>query len=106
MFAYSANQTDSDSENVFVLFFFFLFSCSFLLQLLWNYKLNLTTDPKFESVATEVCKSTITEVSLHRRRLRVQLPVKSSEAVSLKCCQTSFKQRSGRLGTDLHDRLD
>lgn len=35
-----------------------------LLQLLWNYKLNLTTDPKFESVATEVCKSTIAEVSL------------------------------------------
>lgn len=33
-----------------------------LLQLLWNYKLNLTTDPKFESVATEVCKSTIAEV--------------------------------------------
>uniref|UniRef100_A0A8C4HM05 Golgi apparatus protein 1 n=1 Tax=Dicentrarchus labrax TaxID=13489 RepID=A0A8C4HM05_DICLA len=25
-------------------------------HLLWNYKLNLTTDPKFESVATEVCK--------------------------------------------------
>lgn len=37
-----------------------------LLQLLWNYKLNLTTDPKFESVATEVCKSTIAEVSLQR----------------------------------------
>ena len=35
----------------------------FLHQLLWNYKLNLTTDPKFESVATEVCKSTIAEVS-------------------------------------------
>lgn len=35
-----------------------------LLQLLWNYKLNLTTDPKFESVATEVCKSTIAEVGL------------------------------------------
>ena len=33
-------------------------------QLLWNYKLNLTTDSKFESVATEVCKSTIPEVSL------------------------------------------
>uniref|UniRef100_A0A7N8YMC5 Golgi apparatus protein 1 n=1 Tax=Mastacembelus armatus TaxID=205130 RepID=A0A7N8YMC5_9TELE len=33
-----------------------------LSQLLWNYKLNLTTDPKFESVATEVCKSTITEI--------------------------------------------
>lgn len=33
-----------------------------LLQLLWNYKLNLTTDPKFESVAVEVCKSTISEV--------------------------------------------
>ncbi|KAL2762145.1 Golgi apparatus protein 1 isoform 1 precursor, partial [Daubentonia madagascariensis] len=30
-------------------------------HLLWNYKLNLTTDPKFESVAREVCKSTITE---------------------------------------------
>lgn len=33
------------------------------LQLLWNYKLNLTTDPKFESVAVEVCKTTISEVS-------------------------------------------
>ncbi|KAG5839255.1 hypothetical protein ANANG_G00203110 [Anguilla anguilla] len=32
-------------------------------HLLWNYKYNLTTDPKFESVAVEVCKSTITEVS-------------------------------------------
>uniref|UniRef100_A0A6Q2X410 Golgi apparatus protein 1 n=1 Tax=Esox lucius TaxID=8010 RepID=A0A6Q2X410_ESOLU len=31
-------------------------------HLLWNYKLNLTTDPKFESVAVEVCKSTITEI--------------------------------------------
>uniref|UniRef100_A0A671VUS2 Golgi apparatus protein 1 n=1 Tax=Sparus aurata TaxID=8175 RepID=A0A671VUS2_SPAAU len=31
-------------------------------HLLWNYKLNLTTDPKFESVATEVCKSTINEI--------------------------------------------
>ncbi|KAM7405726.1 hypothetical protein PAMP_000153 [Pampus punctatissimus] len=31
-------------------------------HLLWNYKLNLTTDPKFESVATEVCKSTIAEI--------------------------------------------
>ncbi|XP_029697019.1 Golgi apparatus protein 1 isoform X2 [Takifugu rubripes] len=31
-------------------------------HLLWNYKLNLTTDPKFESVAVEVCKSTISEV--------------------------------------------
>uniref|UniRef100_A0AAY4DAX3 Golgi apparatus protein 1 n=1 Tax=Denticeps clupeoides TaxID=299321 RepID=A0AAY4DAX3_9TELE len=31
-------------------------------HLLWNYKLNLTTDSKFESVAVEVCKSTITEV--------------------------------------------
>ncbi|XP_037103049.1 Golgi apparatus protein 1-like isoform X1 [Syngnathus acus] len=31
-------------------------------HLLWNYKLNLTTDPKFESVAMEVCKSTITEL--------------------------------------------
>uniref|UniRef100_A0A667YN86 Golgi apparatus protein 1 n=1 Tax=Myripristis murdjan TaxID=586833 RepID=A0A667YN86_9TELE len=30
-------------------------------HLLWNYKLNLTTDPKFESVAVEVCKSTIAE---------------------------------------------
>ncbi|XP_048015569.1 Golgi apparatus protein 1 isoform X1 [Megalobrama amblycephala] len=28
-------------------------------HLLWNYKLNLTTDPKFESVAIEVCKTTI-----------------------------------------------
>uniref|UniRef100_A0A8C2DXH7 Golgi apparatus protein 1 n=1 Tax=Cyprinus carpio TaxID=7962 RepID=A0A8C2DXH7_CYPCA len=28
-------------------------------DLLWNYKLNLTTDPKFESVAVEVCKTTI-----------------------------------------------
>lgn len=33
-------------------------------QLLWNYKLNLTTDLKFESVASEVCKSTIAEVGL------------------------------------------
>ncbi|XP_063053425.1 Golgi apparatus protein 1 [Engraulis encrasicolus] len=31
-------------------------------HLLWNYKLNLTTDPKFESVALEVCKSTIVEL--------------------------------------------
>ncbi|XP_012690177.2 Golgi apparatus protein 1b isoform X2 [Clupea harengus] len=31
-------------------------------HLLWNYKLNLTTDPKFESVAGEVCKSTIGEI--------------------------------------------
>ncbi|KAL7978740.1 hypothetical protein Chor_013229 [Crotalus horridus] len=31
-------------------------------HLLWNYKLNLTTDPKFESVAREVCKSTISEI--------------------------------------------
>ncbi|MEQ2224351.1 glycogenin glucosyltransferase glg1 [Ilyodon furcidens] len=31
-------------------------------HLLWNYKLNLTTDPKFESVATEVCRSTIAEI--------------------------------------------
>uniref|UniRef100_A0A8C3LZ86 Golgi apparatus protein 1 n=1 Tax=Chrysolophus pictus TaxID=9089 RepID=A0A8C3LZ86_CHRPC len=31
-------------------------------SLLWNYKLNLTTDPKFESVAREVCKSTIAEI--------------------------------------------
>uniref|UniRef100_A0A8C7QX71 Golgi apparatus protein 1 n=1 Tax=Oncorhynchus mykiss TaxID=8022 RepID=A0A8C7QX71_ONCMY len=30
-------------------------------HLLWNYKLNLTTDPKFESVAVEVCKTTITD---------------------------------------------
>uniref|UniRef100_A0A8D2NTW5 Golgi apparatus protein 1 n=1 Tax=Zosterops lateralis melanops TaxID=1220523 RepID=A0A8D2NTW5_ZOSLA len=32
------------------------------IELLWNYKLNLTTDPKFESVAREVCKSTIAEI--------------------------------------------
>ncbi|XP_030280961.1 Golgi apparatus protein 1 isoform X3 [Sparus aurata] len=31
-------------------------------HLLWNYKLNLTTDPKFESVANEVCKTTISEI--------------------------------------------
>ncbi|MBN3288098.1 GSLG1 protein, partial [Polyodon spathula] len=31
-------------------------------HLLWNYKFNLTTDPKFESVAVEVCKSTIPEI--------------------------------------------
>ncbi|XP_041917694.1 Golgi apparatus protein 1b isoform X1 [Alosa sapidissima] len=31
-------------------------------HLLWNYKLNLTTDPKFESVAGEVCKTTIGEI--------------------------------------------
>uniref|UniRef100_A0A8C6P216 Golgi apparatus protein 1 n=1 Tax=Nothobranchius furzeri TaxID=105023 RepID=A0A8C6P216_NOTFU len=31
-------------------------------HLLWNYKLNLTTDPKFESVAVEVCKMTIPEI--------------------------------------------
>uniref|UniRef100_A0AAX7V6R8 Golgi apparatus protein 1 n=1 Tax=Astatotilapia calliptera TaxID=8154 RepID=A0AAX7V6R8_ASTCA len=31
-------------------------------ELLWNYKLNLTTDPKFESVAVEVCKTTISEI--------------------------------------------
>ncbi|KAK7122114.1 hypothetical protein R3I93_023051 [Phoxinus phoxinus] len=31
-------------------------------HLLWNYKLNLTTDPKFESVAVEVCKSTISGI--------------------------------------------
>ncbi|XP_049579323.1 Golgi apparatus protein 1 isoform X1 [Syngnathus scovelli] len=31
-------------------------------HLLWNYKLNLTTDPKFESVAVEVCRSTISEI--------------------------------------------
>lgn len=41
--------------------------CSF--QLLWNYKLNLTTDPKFESVATEVCRSTIAEVSATGRQV-------------------------------------
>ncbi|XP_066541747.1 Golgi apparatus protein 1b [Hoplias malabaricus] len=31
-------------------------------HLLWNYKLNLTTDSKFEAVAVEVCKSTISEL--------------------------------------------
>ncbi|XP_039530528.1 Golgi apparatus protein 1 isoform X1 [Pimephales promelas] len=31
-------------------------------HLLWNYKLNLTTDPKFESVAVEVCKTTINAI--------------------------------------------
>ncbi|XP_040024135.1 Golgi apparatus protein 1-like [Gasterosteus aculeatus] len=31
-------------------------------NLLWNYKLNLTTDPKFESVAVEVCKTSISEI--------------------------------------------
>uniref|UniRef100_A0A8C9RCB1 Golgi apparatus protein 1 n=1 Tax=Scleropages formosus TaxID=113540 RepID=A0A8C9RCB1_SCLFO len=31
-------------------------------HLLWNYKFNLTTDPKFESVAVEVCKTTIPEI--------------------------------------------
>ncbi|KAE8296698.1 Golgi apparatus protein 1 Cysteine-rich fibroblast growth factor receptor Precursor [Larimichthys crocea] len=31
-------------------------------HLLWNYKLNLTTDSKFESVAVEVCKTTISEI--------------------------------------------
>ncbi|XP_077373958.1 Golgi apparatus protein 1-like isoform X1 [Festucalex cinctus] len=31
-------------------------------HLLWNYKLNLTTDAKFESVAVEVCRSTISEI--------------------------------------------
>nr|XP_020653513.1 Golgi apparatus protein 1 [Pogona vitticeps] len=31
-------------------------------HLLWNYKLNLTADPKFETVAREVCKSTIAEI--------------------------------------------
>uniref|UniRef100_A0A672FRV2 Golgi apparatus protein 1 n=1 Tax=Salarias fasciatus TaxID=181472 RepID=A0A672FRV2_SALFA len=31
-------------------------------HLLWNYKLNLTTDPKFESVAVEVCKTAISEI--------------------------------------------
>ncbi|XP_042337560.1 Golgi apparatus protein 1-like, partial [Plectropomus leopardus] len=40
-----------------------MFECFLLLlQLLWNYKLNLTTDPKFESVAVEVCKTTISEI--------------------------------------------
>uniref|UniRef100_A0A3B3QA56 Golgi apparatus protein 1 n=1 Tax=Paramormyrops kingsleyae TaxID=1676925 RepID=A0A3B3QA56_9TELE len=38
------------------------FSSYVFLQLLWNYKLNLTTDPKFESVAVEVCKTTIPEI--------------------------------------------
>ncbi len=42
------------------------------LQLLWNYKLNLTTDPKFESVAVEVCKTTITEVSPSNRVLTAE----------------------------------
>uniref|UniRef100_A0A8C9WSD2 Golgi apparatus protein 1 n=1 Tax=Scleropages formosus TaxID=113540 RepID=A0A8C9WSD2_SCLFO len=37
-------------------------SLPFFLQLLWNYKFNLTTDPKFESVAVEVCKTTIPEI--------------------------------------------
>uniref|UniRef100_A0A8C7UIB0 Golgi apparatus protein 1 n=1 Tax=Oncorhynchus mykiss TaxID=8022 RepID=A0A8C7UIB0_ONCMY len=36
-------------------------------DLLWNYKLNLTMDPKFESVAMEICKSTITECSEEER---------------------------------------
>uniref|UniRef100_A0A8C0BDI0 Golgi apparatus protein 1 n=1 Tax=Buteo japonicus TaxID=224669 RepID=A0A8C0BDI0_9AVES len=36
--------------------------CVSICRLLWNYKLNLTTDPKFESVAREVCKSTIAEI--------------------------------------------
>ncbi|XP_042196349.1 Golgi apparatus protein 1-like [Callorhinchus milii] len=31
-------------------------------HLLWNYKLNLTTDPKFEAAAGEVCKSTLSEM--------------------------------------------
>ncbi|XP_061532924.1 Golgi apparatus protein 1 isoform X3 [Phycodurus eques] len=31
-------------------------------HLLWNYKLNLTTDPKFESVAVDVCRATISEI--------------------------------------------
>uniref|UniRef100_A0A8C4ZRL3 Golgi apparatus protein 1 n=1 Tax=Gadus morhua TaxID=8049 RepID=A0A8C4ZRL3_GADMO len=35
--------------------------CGWSLLLLWNYKLNLTMDPKFESVATEVCRSTLSE---------------------------------------------
>ncbi|KAG7456351.1 hypothetical protein MATL_G00251350 [Megalops atlanticus] len=41
-------------------------------HLLWNYKLNLTTDPKFESVAVEVCKSTITEYSMSPPRCSPQ----------------------------------
>uniref|UniRef100_A0A8C5D7J1 Golgi apparatus protein 1 n=1 Tax=Gadus morhua TaxID=8049 RepID=A0A8C5D7J1_GADMO len=36
--------------------------CGWSLLLLWNYKLNLTMDPKFESVATEVCRSTLSEI--------------------------------------------
>uniref|UniRef100_A0A8C6TWN5 Golgi apparatus protein 1 n=1 Tax=Neogobius melanostomus TaxID=47308 RepID=A0A8C6TWN5_9GOBI len=40
----------------------YLLLCVYPPQLLWNYKLNLTTDPKFESVAVEVCKSTIAEI--------------------------------------------
>lgn len=66
VFTYLANRADSDPEKIYCDF------CSRLLQLLWNYKLNLTTDPKFESVATEVCKSTIAEVSLRRGKFRVQ----------------------------------
>ncbi|XP_078400178.1 Golgi apparatus protein 1 isoform X1 [Cetorhinus maximus] len=31
-------------------------------HLLWNYKFNLTTDPKFEAAAGEVCKATLGEV--------------------------------------------
>ncbi|XP_067905765.1 Golgi apparatus protein 1-like isoform X2 [Heterodontus francisci] len=31
-------------------------------HLLWNYKFNLTTDPKFEAAAGEVCKTTLGEV--------------------------------------------
>ncbi|KAL0968109.1 hypothetical protein UPYG_G00262520 [Umbra pygmaea] len=31
-------------------------------HLLWNYKRNLTIDPKFESVAEEVCKTTLTDL--------------------------------------------
>uniref|UniRef100_A0A3Q1H3R7 Golgi apparatus protein 1 n=1 Tax=Acanthochromis polyacanthus TaxID=80966 RepID=A0A3Q1H3R7_9TELE len=56
----------------FSVFGFTVFSFSVFLQeseiapdcnhLLWNYKLDLITDPKFESVATEVCKSTIAEI--------------------------------------------
>lgn len=46
---------------------------SSVFQLLWNYKLNLTTDPKFESVAVEVCKTTISEVSRLNQTSTAQL---------------------------------
>uniref|UniRef100_A0A8B9KLZ7 Golgi apparatus protein 1 n=1 Tax=Astyanax mexicanus TaxID=7994 RepID=A0A8B9KLZ7_ASTMX len=46
----------------FLKLYFNLISSFIFLQLLWNYKLNLTTDQKFESVAVEVCKSTISEL--------------------------------------------